>query len=1679
MKPKCKYWDKCYQTSDEHLKTYSHPQIKTPAKPDCPYGKDCYRQKNWTHTLEFNHPKQDDKNIANIDDSLDKNVEPKLANKGKYVEIKNDEIERKRKAEEEVLNEVEDDGDETENDEESDVPDTESTPNEKDEQNDNNEDEEDGDEDELACIDGIKPLVLMKDGEEREVESSTSSSKYKIKRTFDHYYCTCIAWKMQSRNPINARSCKHLKETLGEDYELARLKLKNPHGDNGSAKSSGSGSKKVKVDSSSSVGKQQAPKVLLAESYSLDTDPTGYWMSEKLDGVRAIWDPKLKTFLSRTGNSFFAPPSFTENYPTDMSLDGELFTGRGQFNSTVSIVRTMNSPSWSKVIYKVFDSPSTAGTFEERIEKLKKWKKANDVKSVELVHHQLVKSANHVAEELKRIEGLGGEGLMLRKPKSQYEGKRSKTLLKVKSFYDAEAVVEGYEDGKGKHAGVVGALKCRMESGKKFKIGTGLSDKERASPPKIGDIVTYRFQELTPDGIPRFPSYVDEYLFGPPKNASESRNPSTSENSGIAFFKRNSALHDQFKGTYARQKKFANLILKKIIAEFYLKYKQKITQDPTSPRFNEKTGLKNAVLLFKDFNEKKAAALKISIEKARSELPVKQYQQEICDAVRNHPCVLIAADTGAGKSTQVPQYLLQAGFDKIACTQPRRIACFSLAKRVGYETMDEYGSQIAYKVRFDGTKTSETKILFLTEGVLIRQFANDRTLSAYNVIIVDEVHERNVTADFLLGILKQVLKIRKDLRVVLMSATINAELFAKYFNAPIVEIPGRMFPVSIEYHPFTSEEDKNLIQRKPGEDSIPSRADSIKPGNLKTYFSCNKTNASEDPYLRLLERIDSTIPSHERGDVLVFLPGLKEINAILEILREYASYTKKWIILPLHSTLSISDQEKVFHVPPTGIRKCILSTNIAETSVTIDGIRFIIDSGKVKQMAYDPSRKMTKLSEFWIASSSAKQRAGRAGRTGPGVCFRLYTANEFASLPPFPVPEILRTQIHPLALQIIALQLGNPLEFEFLERPSDNALKDSLTVLRDLGAVVGSEANNVEDELRVTRLGGMLALLPVDAVMAKMLVLASISDLIYPAIVIAASLSVQNPFTRVSDSNRAVFEMRKEFMSDEGDPFTLLNIFSEWLHIKSDEKQFEQVLNQYVIRSGYDSDDELDDTEGDPSVKRKRENKDEDDDPDYYQKRLQKRMLERQKRSQKESKKKYLKLEDGEEDEGQDGFDQPMEPTIAELEFNLKHSSTEILRQSTSFAMLRKRDINVLKLIICSGLYPNLAFSDEANFSRRATEQVFHTKNKRFVTMHPTSVFSYKPELLHGQQKLTTKTGESDQGKEETLESIQEQRPKSSELLTFVELVETNKPYLTNVLRVPALPVCLLFARSFDGWLHLQFLESTDPASILALGNFLRCGWDLMVDRKLRGISHHFVTSSNTQKNELEPEAVETPLFGTALATPEMGKVEIDVKSPKVSGAKDKKINWEDYLWGGIEFIPDSIKKMRVDWIDAFARNGKGDFSDLTAEDIFDQLDNFLEHSGQCLVERLRVLDIPALFGYDAYNKRNSKAGLQVTTNIRYFVEDPTQISLLSRSNRKKLQLPQINVWDDEFEDDDKRKEDATTKKHDWTEQEKPLQTVENGSNKIHTICEKCGNTYIQSAIEKLKHNRTCAKGDA
>lgn len=332
----------------------------------------------------------------------------------------------------------------------------------------------------------------LKDGEQTEVKGS-AKLPYIVKNTGGVFSCSCIAWKMQSQ-PIEKRTCKHIRKVRGDEAESARI----------------GGSLVMKGAKTKSKVTAVPPALLLAEKWTDAVDPTGYWMSEKLDGVRAYWDGKR--LISRLGNEFYAPDWFLDSMP-QVALDGELFMGRKMFQETVSIVRRQDRPTtWEKIKYLVFDSPSHKGKFEDRMWDIETLLRGDLIgKHILFVPQIQCKGLDHLLKELDRVQKLGGEGLMLREPKSLYEGTRSSTLLKVKTFLDDEAVVTDYEKGKGRHVGRTGALWVTWNK-KEFKLGTGLSDKERENPPKVGTVVSFKYQELSTDGIPRFPVYMGQRI---------------------------------------------------------------------------------------------------------------------------------------------------------------------------------------------------------------------------------------------------------------------------------------------------------------------------------------------------------------------------------------------------------------------------------------------------------------------------------------------------------------------------------------------------------------------------------------------------------------------------------------------------------------------------------------------------------------------------------------------------------------------------------------------------------------------------------------------------------------------------------------------------------------------------------------------------------------------------------------------------------------------------------------------------------------------------------------------------------------------------------------------------------------------------------------------------------------
>ncbi|XP_072464225.1 probable ATP-dependent RNA helicase DHX34 [Notamacropus eugenii] len=825
---------------------------------------------------------------------------------------------------------------------------------------------------------------------------------------------------------------------------------------------------------------------------------------------------------------------------------------------------------------------------------------------------------------------------------------------------------------------------------------------------------------------------------------------------------------------------------------------------------------RRAVLHYLDFGQKQSFGKLTKLQRERAALPMAQYQRHLLQALKEHQVVIVAGDTGCGKSTQVPQYLLAAGFSHVACTQPRRIACISLAKRVSFESLSQYGSQVGYQIRFESTRSPATKIVFLTEGLLLRQIQREPALPQYQVLIVDEVHERHLHSDFLLGVLRRLLPARPDLKLILMSATINISLFSSYFShAPVVQVPGRLFPITVIYQPIPKEE-------------VPtSKAEKLDPR----------------PFLRVLQAIDHKYPPEERGDLLVFLSGMAEISTVLEAFQPYATHTKRWVVLPLHSALSIADQDKVFDVAPPGVRKCILSTNIAETSVTIDGVRFVLDSGKVKEMSFDPKAKLQRLQEFWISRASAEQRKGRAGRTGPGVCYRLYAESDYDDFAPYPVPEIQRVALDALVLQMKSMELGDPRSFPFIEPPPAASLETAISYLRDQGALDASE--------HLTPIGNLLSQLPVDVVIGKILILGCLFDLVEPVLTMAAALSVQSPFVRSAQSNLECGTARKPLESDHGDPFTLLNAFNAWVQVKSDRsansrkwcrrrgleehrmyeianlrQQFQGLLKDHGLLA------EAKPSPGDSYSRQQR-----------HRRRQELYQLKRQHEEGEGRKRKVLRLEaleggsSSEEDaevSGSQARDGARRVDIQDVKFKLRHDVDQLHAAASSAQDLSQDQLALLKLMLGRGLYPQLAAPDQFNSCRKDSDQFFHTQSKQGAVLHPTCVFASNPDLLQGSQ------AEAQDKSRDRRDGISSRH----QLLAFVSLLETNKPYLVNCVRLPALQTLLLFSRSLDtsgdcsrlvadGWLQLQLEGSEGAMQMLSAALRLRARWEEALDRQL------------------------------------------------------------------------------------------------------------------------------------------------------------------------------------------------------------------------------------------------------
>eukprot|EP01132_Coremiostelium_polycephalum_P010062 gene10062-12334_t len=513
-------------------------------------------------------------------------------------------------------------------------------------------------------------------------------------------------------------------------------------------------------------------------------------------------------------------------------------------------------------------------------------------------------------------------------------------------------------------------------------------------------------------------------------------------------------------------------------------------------------------------------------------LPVYSAREPLLKHIKDNKTVIIVSETGTGKTTQIPQYLYESGYtDKggcIAITQPRKVAAVSISKRVSIEMGVEMGKEVGYHVRFDDKTTNgQTKLKYMTDGMLVREAMVDPLLSKYSVIMLDEAHERTLNTDVLFGLLKsiQLRRLKKagtathqleELKIIIMSATLDADMFSEYFDkAPVLYIEGRQFPVQIYY---TEELQKDYTDAA-----------------LVTVLQIHLQSIGDSELARLEEE--------EGGDILVFLTGREEIDNLEKLLLDRIPRlppdAKQLLVCPIYAAMPQEQQMKVFEKAPKGARKVVIATNIAETSLTINGIRYVVDTGVVKSKIYNPKIGIDSLTVIPISQASAKQRSGRAGREFEGKCYRLYTCETFKNMENSSIPEIKRSNIANVILQLKTIGIHDILAFDFLERPPIPTVKKSLELLYCLDAL--------DDSGNLTPLGKKMALFPLDPMYSKTLIKSMEFECVEEILIIISMLSVESIFFAPRDKQNEVDAVKKIFFSPEGDHITLLNNVFEQL----------------------------------------------------------------------------------------------------------------------------------------------------------------------------------------------------------------------------------------------------------------------------------------------------------------------------------------------------------------------------------------------------------------------------------------------------------------------------------------------------------------------------------------------------
>lgn len=525
-------------------------------------------------------------------------------------------------------------------------------------------------------------------------------------------------------------------------------------------------------------------------------------------------------------------------------------------------------------------------------------------------------------------------------------------------------------------------------------------------------------------------------------------------------------------------------------------------------------------------SEQRALLAKISIaetkaksmEESRKNLPIYAYREQFLEAMVDNPVLVFVGETGSGKTTQLPQYLYESGYTKngmkIACTQPRRVAAMSVAKRVSEEMSVKLGNEVGYQIRFDDCTSDKTVLTYMTDGLLLKHLSIDPGLEEYSVIMLDEAHERTVHTDILMALLKDLLTVRTDLRIIIASATMAASHFSEYWNdAPIFNCPGRRYPVDLFFCPAP---ESNYLAAA-----------------ITTIFQIHTSQPI------------GNVPEGSGGkDILLFLTGQEEIeaaeNGITEISRKLGSRMPELVVVSIYANMPAEQQGHIFLDAPKGGRKVILATNIAETSLTIDGVAYVIDPGFVKENIYNPATGMSNLAVVPCSRASANQRSGRAGRVGPGKCFRLYTKWAYMNeMEESTTPEIQRTNLNGIVLLLKALGVNDLLDFDFMDKPAAETLIDALNKLFALGAL------NHKGEL--TKLGRQMGELPVDPAIAAALIASGKLGCSEEVLSIISLLGETSLWQRPKDKKLHADSARRRFSAAEGDHLTLLNLYNSWV----------------------------------------------------------------------------------------------------------------------------------------------------------------------------------------------------------------------------------------------------------------------------------------------------------------------------------------------------------------------------------------------------------------------------------------------------------------------------------------------------------------------------------------------------